>query len=108
MDGVTVATGEITHASESDAAAPHSGPMPGFDYPGEDFLFNAPAGLTFPISVDGAIVVVTLEPSPDPDPGRSSLELLRGSVPSNPVAGATYFLERYLSEFPDGDIRISD
>lgn len=40
-------------------------------FPGEDFMINAPAGLTFPIDLvapDGAMTFVTLEPEPDNSP----------------------------------------
>lgn len=40
-------------------------------FPGEDFLVNAPAGVTFPwVLVDSDSVAVTLEPDPDPSPGE--------------------------------------
>ena len=39
-----------------------------YHFPGEDFLVNAPEGLTFPFDVRGSMTFVTMEPIPDNDP----------------------------------------
>lgn len=108
IDGITVTTGTIQQMSQMDDAAPHSGPMEGFSYPGEDFLVNPPPGLTFPISVAGAVVIVTLEPSPDPDPAMSPFQLLTGSVPATPMNDFTYNLTNNTATFPTGVARIRE
>lgn len=65
IDGTPVTTGTFTSVSGSDAAAPYSGANPGPAYPGEDFVQNAPAGVTFPTDLRGATIVVSVEPVPD-------------------------------------------
>ena len=65
IDGTPVSTGTFTDPSAADAAAIYSGTMGGPNYPGEDFVANAPAGLTFPLDLSGRTVVISVEPSPD-------------------------------------------
>ena len=48
FDGIRLDMGRIAHHSSADDLAQYSGTVPGYDYPGEDFLVNAPEGLTFP------------------------------------------------------------
>ena len=108
IDGITLTTGTIQELSGIDDAAPYSGPMEGFPYPGEDFLVNAPPGITFPTSVAGSVVIVTLEPSPDPDPAMSPLQLLTGSVPAQPMDSTTYNLTNNTPNFPTGTARIRE
>lgn len=106
IDGIPVTTGIITGLSDSDDSSLYHGPLPGYNYPGEDFISNAPPGLTFPGTIAGAHVLVTLEPSPDPDPERSPLVILRGTVPGEPQSDTTYNLENNLAAFPTGSVRI--
>lgn len=108
IDGITVTTGPIVGANTADAAAPHSGPLEGFNFPGEDFLVNAPDGLTFPTPVGSASVYVTIEPEPDPDPGASYFVLLRGSVPGSPSDSTNYMLDSLVDNLPRGRVRITD
>ena len=63
IDGSPVTTGKFRNASGADDAAPYSGPNNGPAYPGEDFLINAPAGKSFPTSLD--VAVISIEPVPD-------------------------------------------
>jgi len=78
IDGTPVTTGTFTSASGSDDAAPFSGSMGGPAYPGEDFVQNAPAGLTFPTNLQGATIVVSVEPVPDNSPAPFVLKPLVG------------------------------
>jgi len=78
IDGTPVTTGTFTSVSGSDAAAPFSGSNPGPAYPGEDFLTNAPSGLTFPTDLRGATIVVSVEPVPDNSPNPFTLKPLVG------------------------------
>ena len=51
INGIPVSTGTFTNISDFDEADPYSSTMPGPPFPGEDFLINAPAGLTFPTDI---------------------------------------------------------
>ncbi len=64
-----VSTGTFSKLDDVDDASPYSGNKPSPNFPGEDFLSNAPQGLTFP--ADGDVrnkkVIISIEPSPDYD-----------------------------------------
>jgi hypothetical protein len=65
IGGTPVSTGTFTSASGADETALFSGAISGPAYPGEDFVENAPAGLSFPTDLAGTTVVISIEPSPD-------------------------------------------
>ncbi|MFC2101821.1 hypothetical protein ACFLS7_02405 [Bacteroidota bacterium] len=82
IDGIPVTTGKFLSATGADQSSPYSGPVPGPPFPGEDFLTNAPAGLTFPTDLSGKTVVISIEPNPDNSPMPFSLKPLVGNVPN--------------------------
>lgn len=55
----------------------------GPSYPGEDYLQNAPAGMTFPTDLRGATIVISVEPSPDNSPAPFTLKPLAHMVPQD-------------------------
>ncbi|MDH3269587.1 MAG: hypothetical protein OEM46_12125, partial [Ignavibacteria bacterium] len=65
INGMPVTTGTFTNATVVDNADPYSSTMPGPPFPGEDFLINAPMGLTFPTDIAGGTAVISIEPDPD-------------------------------------------
>lgn len=87
INGTPVTTGKFSSASGADASAPYSGPMQGPPFPGEDFVQNAPAGLSFPTDLTGNNVVLTIEPMPDNSASPFVLKPLEATVPnlSNPM-----------------------
>ena len=90
IDGTPLSTGTFTKVAATDEMAPYSGPealpMPngadGF-FPGEDFLENTPAGMTFPLDLKGKTIVVSVEPYPDNSPAPFTLKPLAHMVPTN-------------------------
>lgn len=90
IDGTPITTGRFTAASGADDAATFSGSAGGPPFPGEDFLNNAPAGLTFPTDLSGATVVISVEPQPDNSAAPFALKPLVGGVP-NPAADHTSY-----------------
>lgn len=91
IDGTPVSTGRFTSASGADDDDSFSSTVaPGPPYPGEDFLMNAPAGLTFPTDLSGRVVVVSVEPKPDNSPAPFLLKPLLGQVPMT-AAGHTLY-----------------
>ena len=102
FDGIPVDMGVITHHSSPDESSTYSGPGAGYNYPGEDFLVNAPQGLTFPLGVGSARLFVSLEPDPDPDPARSQFVLFEAFIPETPVRGQTYNMDNLVDRFPKG------
>lgn len=87
IGGTPVSTGTFTSVSGFDDNASTSsfkgdaGDGPAF--PGEDFLQNAPAGMTFPTDLKGATIVISVEPSPDNSTGPFTLKPLAHAVPTN-------------------------
>lgn len=102
INGIPVTTGKFRSASGADEAAPFSGPQPGPPFPGEDFLFNAPSGLTFPTDLSGQMIVITVEPEPDNSPMPFTLKPLSGMVPANATNNTSYPLTFSSASFPTG------
>lgn len=80
IDGQPISTGIFTAANQADQNALYSGSNAGPSFPGEDFLINAPAGLSFPTDLRGAAVVISVEPYPDNSPAPFVLKPLVGMV----------------------------
>lgn len=87
MNGMPISTGTFTDPAMADDNAAtsmfkgDSGNGP--NYPGEDYLQNAPAGLTFPTDLKGSTIVISVEPYPDNSPNPFTLKPLAHMVPSN-------------------------
>ena len=87
LGGQVLSTGTFLDASMADDNAATSvfkgtannGP----NYPGEDFLRNAPSGLTFPTDLRGTTIVISVEPSPDNSSDPFTLKPLAHQVPAN-------------------------
>lgn len=90
IDGVPVTTGTFTATDLADLDAPYSGSMAGPAFPGEDFLNNAPNGVTFPTDLSGKKVVISIEPQPDNSSNPFLLKPLVGDVPANAVDHTAY------------------
>jgi hypothetical protein len=102
IDGQPVTTGTFTAVDEMDEAAPFSGVDPGPPFPGEDFLMNAPSGLTFPTDIRGGTAVISIEPDPDNSPAPFVLKPLVGSIAADAMDHFTYDLSQNLGSFPSG------
>lgn len=104
VNGMPLSTGTFTSVSGSDAAAPYSGTVAGPAFPGEDFLNNAPSGLTFPLDLSGATVVVSVEPFPDNSEKPFLLKPLVGNVPANATNGTSYNMNNNNTTNPIGTV----
>jgi hypothetical protein len=103
INGIPVTTGTFLLANVADEAAPFSGNLPGPPFPGEDFIMNAPSSLIFPPDLNGAPVVITIEPSPDNSPAPfSPLRPLVGAVPVGANVHTTYSMSNNAATFPTG------
>jgi hypothetical protein len=78
IDGVPVTSGTFLTADGPDAFDGYSGDQDGPPFPGEDYLLNAPDGVTFPTDLSGATVVISVEPSPDDSTAPFALKPLLG------------------------------
>ena len=87
LDGTPISTGTFTDPALADENAATStfkgdaGNGPGF--PGEDYLQNAPTGMTFPTDLRGATIVISVEPSPDNSALPFTLKPLAHVVPDD-------------------------
>lgn len=106
INGMPVTSGTFTDVMDFDEADPFSSTLPGPPFPGEDYVANAPAGLTFPTDIAGGTAVISIEPSPDDDPSPYTLKPLVGMIPANAVDHTTYMMSLNLSSFPTGTAMI--
>ncbi len=100
--GKPVTTGKFTAVDMVDESDPFSSTMPGPPFPGEDYLVNAPSGLTFPTDLSGGTAVISIEPEPDNSPAPFVLKPLVAAIPDPAMDHTTYDLTKNLSSFPTG------
>jgi len=104
IDGTPVTTGTFLDVNAADEAAPFSGTNAGPSYPGEDFLNNAPTGLTFPTDLRGTTAVISVEPDPDNSAAPFALKPLAGMIPAT-LSGNPYDIDNNVSaSFPSGSV----
>lgn len=102
INGQPVTTGTFMNGNMADNAAPFSGPLGRPPFPGEDFITNAPAGLTFPTNLSGGIAVVSVEPYPDNSPAPFLLKPLVRMIPNPAAQHFTYMMNSNPGSFPTG------
>lgn len=100
--GQPVTSGKFTEVDIVDESDPYSGPIPGPPFPGEDYLENAPSGLTFPTDLKGGTAVISIEPDPDNSSAPFTLKPLVGAIASDAMDHVTYGMDRNLGSFPTG------
>ena len=88
IDGQVLSTGRFTSATGPDSFSGFSGPDGSPPFPGEDFIVNAPSGLTFPTDLSGQTIVISVEPQPDDSPAPFALKPLVSTVASDVTIGA--------------------
>ena len=103
IDGIPVSTGTFTDPAGIDASAIYSGGEAGPPFPGEDFVSNAPAGLSFPTSILGGTAVISVEPVPDNSAAPFTLKPLVGAIDASSDVHTTYSLGQNLT-FPTGTV----
>ena len=106
IGGIPVSTGRFNTSTEADLDLVFSGPLSGPPFPGEDFLVNAPDGLTFPVDLAGGAAVISVEPVPDDSAAPFTLKPLVGTIPEDATDHTVYPLENKASGFPGGTARI--
>lgn len=97
INGTPVSTGTFTDINAADEADEFSGDTPGPAYPGEDFLVNAPDGLTFPTDLSEANVVISIEPDPDDSALPFFLKTLAHQVPANAEDHMVFDMENNIA-----------
>jgi hypothetical protein len=103
LSGMPVTTGRFTALDMADMDAPYSGPVTGPEFPGEDFVANAPPGLTFPTSLAGGLAVISIEPEPDDSPAPYTFKPLMGGIDAMAMDHVTYSIPNMVdATFPTG------
>ena len=106
IDGTPVSTGTFLSVEGADSGEPFKveGDTPPF--PGEDFLRNAPDGLTFPTDLRELPIVISVEPSPDGAPTPFVLKPLVGMAPGDAAHHVLYELGLNTDDLPKAEIWI--
>jgi hypothetical protein len=105
INGVPVSTGTFASVTGSDNSAIYSGTAAGPPFPGEDFLINAPAGLSFPVDLSGANVVISVEPFPDNSPAPFTLKPLVAQVPNSAMTHTLLGMDNNAMNSPAGLVK---
>ncbi len=106
INGVPVSSGRFTSVNGVDDFDGFSGPAGGPPFPGEDFLLNAPSGVSFPTDLSDAPVVISVEPHPDDSPAPFHLKPLIGTTPSPAAAATLYSLDNTATNLPTGFVTV--
>ncbi len=106
INGQPVSSGRFTDVAMEDDHAMFSGSdNAGPPFPGEDFVTNAPAGLSFPTDIAGGAVVISIEPEPDNSPMPFAFKPLLHMVSASATDHVTYDLNNQISSnFPMGSV----
>jgi hypothetical protein len=102
IDGTPVTSGKFIDPDGADDADPYSDDMPAPPFPGEDYLMNAPSGLTFPTDLAGGAGVITIEPDPDNSLAPFTLKPLVGAIPMDATDHENYDMVDNTDTFPTG------
>ena len=102
----TLSTGTFTDPEAADDFSGYSGSVPGYPFPGEDFLMNPPPGITFPLDLSNAKVIVTLAYKSNIYPLSFSYVILEGTVPAGVQANTTHTLQSSGAQVPSGVVSI--
>jgi hypothetical protein len=102
IDGQTLTLGRFISPAAPDFINPYIGPLPPPLFPGEDFLFNAPAGIVFPADLAGTRLLVTLEAILDDTADPSQLVVLEAILPGGLQGGEIIELTNRTADFPTG------
>ncbi|KAA3609908.1 MAG: hypothetical protein D8M58_08305 [Calditrichaeota bacterium] len=106
IDGTPVTSGRFTDVAMADLAAPFSSTGDGPPFPGEDYIVNAPSGLSFPTDLAGGTAVISIEPEPDDSAAPFTLKPLVGSIDASATDHFTYDMTNNNGSFPTGTASI--
>ena len=102
IEGQPVTSGKFTELNMVDEDDPFSGTMDGPPFPGEDYLENAPSGLTFPTDLSNGTAVISIEPDPDNSNAPFTLKPLVAAIPDMAMDHTPYDMGQNLGSFPSG------
>jgi hypothetical protein len=108
ISGTPVTTGTFDAVDMADEFDGYSASGSAPPFPGEDFLTNAPSGLTFPTDLAGTTAVISIEPRVDNDPGPFQFKPLIGDIPTDATDHIEYPMENKVSTLATGTVSISE
>lgn len=98
IEGIPVTTGKFLDPAMADESNYYSGSEPTPPFPGEDFIENAPQGLTFPTSLEDDLIVLSVEPEPDNSDMPFLLKPLVALVPNPAMDHIVYAMDNNAEE----------
>lgn len=105
VDGTPLSTGVFNSPNMADDAVTfYAGGGP--PLPGEDFLVNAPAGLTFPVDLSDSFVAITLEPAQDDSAAPFAIIPLSATIVNPAQDRVDYALANVASDIVRGTARV--
>jgi hypothetical protein len=103
INGTLVSTGRFIDTEGADLFSEYSSTGNGYPFPGEDFLQNAPVGLTFPTNLSGQKVYISLERNDGLNSGVAPFAvLLSGNIPASAQDGVSYLMVKTNNSVPGG------
>jgi hypothetical protein len=105
INGTYLSTGKFMSTVAADDSNSYGGEWSSPAFPGEDLLFNAPSGLSFPTDLAGTSLIITLEPWDEYDVDQEApfyLKLLEADVPVSAAGQTTYYMSPVAGQFPGG------
>jgi len=110
ISGQRISLGKFSDPNKADNSNAYSGSERNAftSFPGEDFLNNPPAGVTFPLDLSNALVSVSLSPVYSDTSINTPFEatLFEGTIPAGYNAGDLITLDPVLTSLPSGTLNI--
>jgi hypothetical protein len=107
INGTYVSTGRFSNPKAADLFKGYSSTSSGYPFPGEDFLLNAPAGLTFPTDLSGQKIFVSLEWNDGKTSGMTpNIKLFSATVQNPAQSGKSYEMQKTNDLLPNGSAKI--
>jgi hypothetical protein len=104
VNGILISTGRFSLPRGTDQANLHGSALAPLPFPGQDFITNPPAGVTFPINLSGAKVYITLEVNDGRNSGTSAgIIIYEGTVPDPAESRVTYNMANSNPSLPLGN-----
>lgn len=114
ISGKTLAMGKFDDPKAKDTKDTTSNfgsTLSGFNFPGSDFLKNAPTGMTFPLDLSGAKVFITIQPEvynvsvPFAIKTPTNFKVFEATIPNNAVVKTSYPLQNMMTNQPKGTVK---
>jgi hypothetical protein len=104
INGQYVSTGRFTNPEAADLYSAYGSTSNGYKFPGEDFLQNAPAGLTFPADLSNSKVALSIEYKDGRTHGAAPfIKIFEATIAASSQSGVSYSLQYTNPVFSGGN-----